>query len=161
MNTFFYEIERKFAREKRGSAIDVDIFANRATSKPPILSLVTLITLAPLAEDELEQLEELLFKFRRTKQTFLTSPGTIQATVRAFLNNNRTDNLMRMIDDRLNFGLFIDDYSHVLLLNHFLVNENWRDAAKVGVHMMLQEEMDIPIAKEMALLGVYKVKNEL
>ncbi len=30
MDKFFFEVERKFAREKRGSAIDVDLFAQAA-----------------------------------------------------------------------------------------------------------------------------------
>jgi len=137
---FFFEVERKFAREKRGSAIDVDLFANANLS----------------GETQMDQLEELLHQFRRTPQTWLTMESTPHAVVRACLAEGRTDNLMRMLDEPLNFGLFPDDYSLVFMLNHFLLAEKWRDAAKVGVYMMLQEEADVPIAKEMALLGLYK-----
>ena len=44
LEKFFFDVERKFNREKRGSAIDVDIFANKAS---------------PDNEGELEHLEEL------------------------------------------------------------------------------------------------------
>ena len=37
MEKFFYEIERKFVRENRGSAVDVDIFAAKAQSKKIII----------------------------------------------------------------------------------------------------------------------------
>ena len=50
---------------------------------------------------------------------------------RACLSEGRTDNLMRMLDDPLNFGLFPDAYCLVLMLDHFLRADNWRDAAKV------------------------------
>jgi len=104
----------------------------------------------------MDQMEELLHQFRRTPQTWLTMESTHHAVVRACLAQNRTDNLMRMLDDPLNYGLFPDNYSLVLMLDKFLKDENWRDAAKVGIHMMLQEDFDIPIAREMALLGLYQ-----
>ena len=46
----------------------------------------------------------------------------------------------------LQFGVIPDDYTHVYLLNHFLKAENYRDAAKVGILLMLQEDY-IPIGK--------------
>ena len=35
MHKFFFDIEQKFEREGRGSAVDVDIFANAAMIPPP------------------------------------------------------------------------------------------------------------------------------
>ena len=35
-------------------------------------------------------------------------------------------------------------------------NENWRDGAKVGIHMMLQEDLQVPIASQMALYATFK-----
>ncbi len=52
--------------------------------------------------------------------------------VRGCLAEGRTDSLMRMLDDLLNYGLFPDDYALVLMLDHFLEAKNWRDACKVG-----------------------------
>ena len=143
MNVFFYEVERKFQREKRGSAIDIDLFANAAKG-----------------ETQMDQLEELLHQFRRTPQTVLTFPSTTHAVVRTFIEEDRTDNLMRMLDDRLNYGLFPDDYCLVLMLDHFLEKSNWRDAAKVAVFMMLQENIEVPIAEHMGVLGAYKYAME-
>ena len=44
----------------------------------------------------------------------------------------------------LQYGLIPDDYTHIYLLNLFLKAENYRDAAKVGILLMLQEDY-IPI----------------
>ena len=63
---------------------------------------------------------------------------------------------MRILNDRLKFGLILDDYTNILLLNHYLQNGNLRDAAKSAILMMLQEEYDVPIAKEMAMYATYK-----
>ena len=78
----------------------------------------------------MEQLEELLHQFRRTPQTVSTLDSTHHAVVRSCISEGRSDNLMRMLDDPLNFGLFPDNYSLVFMLNHFLLAENWRDATK-------------------------------
>lgn len=138
MNKFFVDMDRKFQREKRSSHVDIDLFANKAQG-----------------DTQLEQLEELLHQFRRTPQTILNLPSTQFAVVRTFVEEGSTDNLLRLMDDRFNYGIFPDDYSLVYLLNHFLVRENWRDGAKVGIHMMIQEDHAIPIAREMALYACY------
>ena len=51
------------------------------------------------------------------------------------MSEGRTDNLLRMLDDPLNYGLFPDNYCLVLMLDHFLKQENWRDASKAGRHL--------------------------
>ncbi len=139
MGQFFYEVEKKFARENRGSAIDVDLFAQAARG-----------------ETQMDQLEELLHQFRRTPQTVTTLASTPHAVVRTLLAEDRSDNLMRILDDPLNYGLFPDDYCLVYMMDHYLEAENWRDACKVAVHMMLQENLSVPVAAEMAALACYK-----
>ena len=61
-------MDRKFTLEMGGSALDVDIFAQIAEG-----------------EADLEQLEELLFKLRRTPHTVHTTPSTQHAVVRAMI----------------------------------------------------------------------------
>nr|ACO11897.1 Mitochondrial 28S ribosomal protein S27 [Lepeophtheirus salmonis] len=141
MEDFYFEMDRKFNREKRGSHIDMDIFANAVTS-------VT----------QCDPLEDLLHRFRRTPQSFKTLPSTHHAVVRAYLSLGKTEELLRMLDDRLNFGLFLDPYSTILLLDSFLVDKNYRSAAKVASHIMLQEEIDqeFALARSMAIYGALK-----
>ena len=68
----------------------------------------------------MDQLEELLHKFRRTPQTCGTMPSTYYATVRAFVAAGKTETLMRVMEDTYNYGLFPDDVSLVYLVNHFV-----------------------------------------
>jgi len=61
MSKYFFEIERKFQVEGRSSAVDVEIFSNAA--------LLTTTTLnEELRQERLEQLKELLRRFRHTEQ---------------------------------------------------------------------------------------------
>ena len=52
-------------------------------------------------------------------------PSTTYAVARLFLDAGETDTLMRMLDDRLNYGLFPDTPTLAMILDHFLVKENW------------------------------------
>ena len=51
MSRLFFDLERKFQRERRGLAVDVDLFAHAATG-----------------ESNAQQLMEIMHQFRRTPQ---------------------------------------------------------------------------------------------
>jgi hypothetical protein len=62
---------------------------------------------------------------------------------------------MRIISNPLEFGVFLDNYSAVYLLNYFLEKVNYRDASKVAISMMMQEEYDVPLASQMGIYGAF------
>jgi len=130
LGEYFVELDRKFTNEYKGSALDVDIFA-QAASTP----------------SECEQLEELLYKLRRTPHTVHTPPSTSHAAVRAFLaagaqleGGEQMHHLVKMLEDRINYGLFLDDYTTVLLLDQLVEKGKLVEGARVASHIMLQEE---------------------
>ncbi|CAG0885475.1 unnamed protein product [Cyprideis torosa] len=64
--------------------------------------------------------------------------------------------LMRVLDDRVNYGVFLDDASSVLLLQHLIQRENFGDAARASTFLMLQEELDLnPMATTLSLLACH------
>ena len=77
-------------------------------------------------EKELHALEDITNKFRRCPNTLHSLPSTPHAVIRAFLKFNNTETLMRMLDDRLSYGLFPDYYLSNLLMDTFLKKENYR-----------------------------------
>jgi small subunit ribosomal protein S27 len=155
MSKYFFEIERKFQLEGRGSAVDVEIFSNAALL-PAVVPLND-----ETRQERLDQLEELLRRFRQTEQTCLTMPATHHAVARAFVDGGNTDSLLRILNNRVEFGIFPDNYTYTYLLEHFLSNENFRDGARVAVALMLQEEFKIPIASQMALYSTYSYVQNL
>ena len=83
LGEFFVDLDRKFTNEYRGSAVDVDIFAQ----------VVTIIThdhryyhpcppQAAATPAECEQMEELLYKLRRTPHTIFSPPSTNHGAIR-------------------------------------------------------------------------------
>jgi len=130
LGEYFVELDRKFSTEYRGSALDVDIFA-QAASTPA----------------ECEQVEELMYKLRRTPHTAHSPPSTSHAAVRALLaarqqqeGAEQLQHLVKMLDDRINYGLFLDEYTTVLLLDTLVEEEKLVEGARVASHIMLQEE---------------------
>jgi len=123
MGEYFVTLDKKFTQEYRGSAVDVDIFANNVNSGT-----------------QAEHMEELLFKLRRTPHTVHTLESTHHAAVRAMLDHGEHTNLVKMLDDRLNYGVFFDEYSAILTLNKLLGGGEYKAAARCSSQLMLQEQ---------------------
>ena len=130
LGEYFVELDRKFSQEYRGSALDVDIFAQAAQTP-----------------SECEQLEELLYKLRRTPHTIHSPASTNHAAVRALLladqhpeGGEQLQHIVKMLDDRINYGLFLDEYTAVLVLDTMIEKEKYVEGARVASHLMLQEE---------------------
>ena len=150
LNKYYFDLERKFTRDGLYLPIDVDIFAN-ALLKPDGTKAALK---AERIQDRLDQMQEILQRYRQTPQTNFMLPSTQHAVIRAFLEGGGTDKLLKILDERQKFGIFPDDYSLVQMLNYFLKEEsanNLRDASKVAITMMLQEEYDIPIGRYLIL----------
>ncbi|KAK4022667.1 hypothetical protein OUZ56_008121 [Daphnia magna] len=140
---FYGELLKKFQNDGKASAIDVDLFSTFV-----------------LNELHLEDLEIITKKFRRCPNTVHALPSTSHSVIRTYLEFKNTDTLMRMVDDRLNYGLFLDYYLSNLLMDSFLKEDNFRDAAKVAIQLMLQEEFDHPITSNLALYSCYGYLNK-
>jgi len=138
MNEYFVELDRKFTNEMRGSALDVDIYSNNVNN-----------------ETDAEHMEELLHKLRRTPHTVHMAPSTGHAAVRGMLEHGQADHLLSMLDDRINYGLFFDNYTQVLALDTFLEKGRDMEAARVASHLMLQEDSE-PMATSLGRLAVWK-----
>lgn len=151
MDKYFLEIDRQYIKTGLISHIDLDIFANGvliSKTKGKIFKPATI-------ESRFEQLEELLRRFRATPETLKLMDSTTHAVMRSSIDVEQTDVLMKLLNDRIKYGLILDDFSNVMLLDHFIKSNNHRDAAKTGILMMLQEEFQVPIATEMSMYATY------
>lgn len=135
---FFMELEKTFKNNQKVLPIDIDMF-----------------TVAATTDQDLDDLQNMTYRFRRTPLTIAALPSTAHALVRGFLrgSDERIQRLMHMLDDRMNYGVFLDYYTAIMLMNRFLLEKNHRDAARVASNLMLQEEWNHPIAVSMALLS--------
>jgi len=137
---FYYKLSTNLDHNtKQISAVDLDIFANSLTDNT-----------------YLNELEELTHKFRLSAQTGTLLPSTHHAVIRLFLASEHTKDLIRILKDRLNYGIFPDYYLSNLLMDTFLKENDFRNAAVIASNQMLQEEFDNDITKAMGLYSCLK-----
>jgi len=157
MEKYFLDIDRQFNITGLASHIDLDIFANALllSKNDGIISNTQDI------ETRFEQIEELLRRFRTTSEAVKMLDSTPHAVVRNAVDVKQTDILMKLLENRLKYGLILDDFTNTFLINKMLKDQNYRDASKSAILMMLQEEYDIPIAKNMATYAIFMYINHM
>ncbi|XP_018494808.1 28S ribosomal protein S27, mitochondrial [Galendromus occidentalis] len=133
----FVNLLRKIANKAETHvALDFDIFVNSIE-----------------AAKVLDELDNSLSRFRRSKHTVNVLPSSITAVVRYCLKNGFEDKLIDFLEDRHNYGIFPDTQTINIMLDHFLTRNMLRSAAKVAVHMALQEDEGNQISKTLSLIA--------
>ncbi|XP_013784998.1 28S ribosomal protein S27, mitochondrial-like [Limulus polyphemus] len=138
MEEYLAELDKKFSSKRKVSAVDIDLFANHVQE-----------------EEQLEHLESVIHRFRRTPNTLHMLESTPCAVIRAFLQFGHYDSLLKILNDRINYGIFPDYYCYNILMDVFLKKQNYRDAAKIASLMMLQEDFNHPISCILALYSCH------
>lgn len=139
LNDFYNVLDQNFLSKGVISALDVDIFAN-ALNEPVYL----------------EELKDLLHKLRLSAETGSTLDSTHHATVRNYIEFDHTEELIDMLQDPLNFGVFLDDFTANILLDELIVSEKYELAAKVAATVMLQEDFSNDITCALCQYASYK-----
>ncbi|KAJ6648732.1 28S ribosomal protein S27, mitochondrial [Pseudolycoriella hygida] len=141
---FYYELEQKFHSYGKVSAIDVDILAST------------------IAEGgQLDALSDIIHKHRLTEETSNTLDSTGHALIRAFLDRFQISELLEILDDRINYGIFLDDFTANLSLHELIKNKDYKSAARIATLLMLQEDFDHKITKFLSLYACVKHLQKL
>lgn len=135
----FVILDNKFHTDKKVSAVDIDIFANSLNK-----------------EDHVEELLSLLQKLRKTAETSNILDSTHHAVIRYLLDNNYTKELMNVLHNRLNYGIFPDYVTYNILMDTYIKKQDYTNAAKVAVLPMLQEESEHLITNALSVYACHK-----
>lgn len=138
LDEFYSELEQRHHRTGGISAVDVDVFANAAKED--------------IYENEMLDLVHRLRLSVDTKNALASMP---HAVIRYFIKLNQIPALVNALDDRLNYGLFLDHYTANLLLDICWKNKDFCSGARVAAQLMLQEDVDHPLFSALALLHGY------
>lgn len=138
---FYFEIEKKYVQHGQMCAVDVDIYANKLNDN-----------------QQLDELADIVHKLRLTAETTNTLDSTPHALIRHHLDfgDEHIDELVRILDDRLSYGVFFDTYTANLTLDRLLKLKNYHLAAKVASLQMIQEDFDNEITRTLSLFACYK-----
>lgn len=139
LNDLFYELDNQFQHFANANPLDIDLFAN-----------------AVVDVSHLEEVEDVVHKLRLSPEAVNILPSTHHAFIRIFMRFGEIDELLRILNDRLNYGIFPDDFCSMYMMDTFIKNGNFKNAAKIGVLHMLQEDFKNPIIKYMTLYSCTK-----
>lgn len=139
LNDFYNKIDLNYSSKGVISAIDVDLFANAI--KDP---------------SHLEELKDLLHKLRLSAETGNMLESTHQATIRNYLEFGSIEDLIIILKDPLNFGVFLDEYTANILLDKLVTSSNFEQAANVASMIMLQEDYSNEITNGLCLYACFK-----
>ncbi|GBM52741.1 28S ribosomal protein S27, mitochondrial [Araneus ventricosus] len=135
MDLYFVEVDKKFGTKRLVSGVEIDLFANSIQD-----------------DSKLDELEHLLYRFRRTKRATEMMDSTNYAVIRAFLKYKQYDSLMRILTNRESYGVFPDLYSYNIIISTFLKEKMYAEATRTAILMMLQEDFSNKISRA---LGIY------
>ena len=125
-------------------------------------SAVQLDTLAHKLQDvedlaSLEIFEPLLRGVRQSPAAGDLHWGTSHAIVRGYLDMNLSIRLTdRLLPAKLEYGVFLDGYSALFLLNDLVLKKDWTRCSKVAEDLMLQECFYSPLLRRMCMLSVLR-----
>lgn len=143
LGDFYISLDQSYSSKGIISAIDVDIFANAVKD-----SLY------------LEELKDLLHKLRLSGQTGNTLESTHHATVRNFMEFGDMQELVNILKNPLNYGIFLDFYAANLLLDKLIKSQDFELATNVAALIMLQEDYSNDITCALCQYACYKFITE-
>ncbi|XP_047114821.1 28S ribosomal protein S27, mitochondrial [Schistocerca piceifrons] len=138
LDEMYHELDIRFQQEGKAAAVDIDLFAN-----------------AVKTEEHADELEDLVHKLRLSENTTSMLPSTPHAVIRILLELGRHEQLLNILNDRINYGIFPDYYCSCLLMDTFLKSGNYAAAAKVAAMEMLQEDWSNPLTTHLALYSCH------
>ncbi|XP_043260553.1 28S ribosomal protein S27, mitochondrial-like [Colletes gigas] len=133
------DIEHKHITAGKVNALDIDIFANTVLEKYQVEELLTSI-----------------HNLRLTAETSNTLESTHHAVIRYLLDNDFTEDIINVLHDRLNYGIFPDHLCYNILMDTYIKKKDYVSAAKIAVLPMLQEDYENQITNALSVYSCYK-----
>jgi hypothetical protein len=75
-------------------------------------------------EDQQEDVTELVYKLRHTENTADLLESTEYGIVRFLLKWNSTQLLFKILNDPINYGIFMNEHAFCLTIDHLLKQDN-------------------------------------
>ncbi|XP_001660024.2 uncharacterized protein LOC5571928 [Aedes aegypti] len=135
----YYELEQKFQQKNKVSAIDIDIYANKLED-----------------DSHIDEVADLIYKFRLTEEASNVLQSTQHAIARNYIEHSHYGQLIEMLDNRIGYGVFLDDFTANLALDRLVTTNEFKWAARIATLLGLQEDFGNPITRALATYGSYR-----
>ncbi|CAG5126269.1 unnamed protein product [Candidula unifasciata] len=140
---FSRQIFNQLEKTGSASAVDLNVLAHQ---------------LNKMDDEEIDLFEDILARFNVCPSIYPRNDCTNHAIIRGFLGIHNGSRLVTLLGNRLTYGLFPNYYSLNLLMDHFIKQGDYHNAAKVSYHSMIQEDFSNPVN---TLLSLYASVHHL
>lgn len=107
-------------------------------------------------KDQIDDILQLVYKLRHTDNASDFLPSTEYAVLRLLLKHDQISDLFKILNDPLNYGVFLNEHIACLAINRFIDNKEYSSAARIATIVMQQEMFDSQLLNKLSIFSLIK-----